>query len=92
MRADLREPNSSPPDFVLLRDPPPAGSGPALGPRHGILDAGPEQLPSNFCCLNFGCENPEVCNEIGMPCGWPGTKDDWQRRRPDDLLRLARAQ
>ena len=90
MPADLRKPNSSP-----SAPPGPMGSGPAPGPRHGILDAGPERLPSNFCCLNFGCENPQVCNAIGKPCGYPGEADEWARqvRTGDqpDLLRLARA-
>jgi len=71
-----------------------AVAGPAPGPCHGILDAGPERLPSNFCCLNFGCENPEVCDAIGKPCGYPGEADEWARQvrtdRPD-LLQLARA-
>lgn len=27
--------------------------------------------PSDNCCLNFGCENPDVCNAIGFSCGDP---------------------
>lgn len=35
--------------------------------------------PSDFCCLNFGCANPDACNdEIGKPCGWSGTPDTWR--------------
>lgn len=27
--------------------------------------------PSDRCCLNFGCENPEYCNSLGLSCGDP---------------------
>ena len=45
--------------------------------------------PSESCCLNFGCENPQICDAHGMPCGWPGTADEWRRnqQRADEIRR-----
>jgi len=30
-----------------------------------------QKRPSECCCLNFGCENPEFCDKFGWPCGDP---------------------
>lgn len=41
----------------------------------------PPMKPSEACCLTFGCSNPAACDdEIGMPCGWPGTVAEWRER------------
>lgn len=40
----------------------------------------PPMRPSEACCLTFGCSHPKACDEIGMPCGWPGTVAEWRER------------
>lgn len=84
-----RKPNSSPPDFVLLRDPPPAGSGPALGPRHGILDAGPEQLRLRLATaiMEAGIDHPN-----GRSFGYYASVGiDYLHHPHDKLAKLALA-
>lgn len=53
-----------------------------LSPTVGLFVQRPPNRvkPSEQCCLNFGCSNPDACNnEIGMPCGWPGTRAEWEQ-------------
>jgi hypothetical protein len=39
--------------------------------------------PSDFCCLNFGCVNPDVCNDVvGFSCGDPAAGDSSRWKQP----------
>lgn len=37
----------------------------------GILAGVKARKPSDDCCLNFGCPEPETCNSLGRSCGTP---------------------
>jgi hypothetical protein len=46
--------------------------------REALVKRPPIRPPSSYCCLNFGCINPEVCDGLGRSCGDPSPSDDLQ--------------